>query len=77
MGRRILVVEDEPAIADAVAARLRSEGYEVDVARDGPAGVDARRRARSPTSSSSTSCCPASTGSRCAGGSSATATCRS
>ena len=29
MGRRILVVEDEATIADAVAARLRSEGYEV------------------------------------------------
>ena len=40
MGRRILVVEDEATIADAVAARLRSEGYEVTVARDGLAGVD-------------------------------------
>ena len=40
MGRRILVVEDEATIADAVAARLRSEGYEVTVARDGLSGVD-------------------------------------
>lgn len=40
MGRRILVVEDEATIADAVTARLRSEGYEVNVARDGLAGVD-------------------------------------
>ena len=40
MGRRILVVEDEATIADAVAARLRSEGYEVAVARDGLTGVD-------------------------------------
>jgi DNA-binding response OmpR family regulator len=37
----VLVVEDEPAIADAVAARLRSEGFRVHVAADGPAGVAA------------------------------------
>ena len=35
----ILVVEDEPAIADAVAARLRSEGVRVEIAGDGPSGV--------------------------------------
>jgi DNA-binding response OmpR family regulator len=34
-----LVVEDEASIAEAVAARLRSEGYEVAVAHDGPTGV--------------------------------------
>lgn len=39
MGRRILVVEDEALIADAIAARLRSEGHEVQVAEDGPSGV--------------------------------------
>jgi DNA-binding response OmpR family regulator len=33
------VIEDEEAIASAVAARLRSEGYDVSVAHDGPAGV--------------------------------------
>ncbi len=37
----VLVVEDEPAIADAVAARLRAEGFTVHVAADGPAGVAA------------------------------------
>jgi DNA-binding response OmpR family regulator len=37
--RRIVVVEDEHAIASAVAARLESEGYEVAVAGDGPDGV--------------------------------------
>jgi DNA-binding response OmpR family regulator len=37
--RRILVVEDEPSIAAAVATRLRSEGFAVAVAADGPAGV--------------------------------------
>src|SRR6478735_10720763 len=39
MPRRILVVEDEALIADAIAARLRSEGLEVQVAGDGPTGV--------------------------------------
>lgn len=37
---RVLVVEDEPAIADAVADRLRSEGYEVELAHDGPTAVE-------------------------------------
>ncbi|MEM7275978.1 MAG: response regulator transcription factor [Actinomycetota bacterium] len=36
----ILVVEDEPTIADAVASRLRSEGYLVEVAGDGPTAVE-------------------------------------
>ncbi len=34
---RILVVEDEPDLADAVASGLRREGYAVDVADDGAA----------------------------------------
>ncbi|HSC92187.1 MAG TPA: response regulator transcription factor [Gaiellaceae bacterium] len=38
--RRIVVIEDEDAIADAVAARLRSEGFAVEVAADGPSGVE-------------------------------------
>ncbi len=37
---RIVVVEDEPAIASAVADRLRAAGYEVHIAADGPAGVE-------------------------------------
>ena len=37
--RTILVIEDEAAIADAIAARLRSEGYAVEIAADGLAGV--------------------------------------
>ncbi|UGT43961.1 response regulator transcription factor [Nocardia yamanashiensis] len=40
-GRRILVVEDEPTIAESIAARLRAEGFTVDLAHDGPAGVAA------------------------------------
>jgi DNA-binding response OmpR family regulator len=39
LARTIVVVEDEPPIADAVATRLRSEGFEVSIAADGPAGV--------------------------------------
>jgi len=36
---RVLVVEDEPVINDAVADRLRAEGFEVDQAYDGPGAV--------------------------------------
>jgi DNA-binding response OmpR family regulator len=39
MARTVVVVEDEALIADAIAARLRSEGMEVHVAGDGPTGV--------------------------------------
>lgn len=37
----ILVVEDEPTIAEAVASRLRSEGFDVSVVGDGPSAVEA------------------------------------
>ena len=37
--RTIAVIEDEESIASAVAARLRSEGYRVETAGDGPSGV--------------------------------------
>lgn len=43
VGRRVLVVEDERAIADAVAARLRAEGFRVEVVGDGPGAVAAAR----------------------------------
>ena len=39
--RRVLVVDDEPTIAQSVAARLRAEGFEVEVAADGPSAVAA------------------------------------
>jgi DNA-binding response OmpR family regulator len=38
-GPLICVVEDEEVIAAAVAARLRAEGFTVEVAHDGPSGV--------------------------------------
>ena len=43
--RRVLVVEDDPAIADAVRRRLESEGYAVDAVADGLAAVAAAGRA--------------------------------
>jgi DNA-binding response OmpR family regulator len=45
--RRILVVEDERTIAESVAARLRAEGFAVEVTHDGPGAV-ARARAIRP-----------------------------
>lgn len=37
--RTIAVIEDEAIIAGAVAARLRREGFKVEIAEDGPSGV--------------------------------------
>ena len=37
---RILVVDDEEALASAVATSLRREGYAVDVANDGQGALD-------------------------------------
>src|ERR1700742_5078029 len=39
--RRVLVVEDERTIAEAVAARLRAETFTVEIAYDGPAAIKA------------------------------------
>src|SRR5437667_4522909 len=39
--RTILVVEDERAIAEAVRARLESEGYQVSVVHDGAHAIEA------------------------------------
>ncbi|WP_084497265.1 response regulator transcription factor [Nocardia amamiensis] len=39
--RRILVVDDEITIAQSVAARLRAEGFAVDLAHDGPSAIAA------------------------------------
>ncbi|HVF53852.1 MAG TPA: response regulator transcription factor [Actinomycetota bacterium] len=41
---KIAVVEDEPTIARAIATRLESEGFSVEVASDGPSGVELCRR---------------------------------
>jgi two-component system response regulator RegX3 len=38
---RVLVIDDEPAIRDAVGYSLRAEGFDVDVREDGEAGLAA------------------------------------
>ncbi len=45
-GKSILVVEDEEAIAEAVRARLASEGYRVNVVHDGPQALRAAAQER-------------------------------
>jgi two-component system OmpR family response regulator len=44
-GARILVVDDEPSIVDAVATALRYEGYDVEEAFSGREALDAATRA--------------------------------
>lgn len=44
--RRILVVDDEPTILESVATRLEAEGFDVEVARDGPEAVELAGRLR-------------------------------
>lgn len=39
MPSRILIVDDEPAVADLIEAVLASEGYTVAIARDGAQGL--------------------------------------
>ena len=41
--KKILVVEDQPEIADNLKARLELEGFDVDVANDGKVGVEKSR----------------------------------
>jgi len=41
---RVLIVEDEPALARGLAEALRFQGYDVDVAEDGLKGYEAVRR---------------------------------
>lgn len=38
---RVLIVEDEPDLADPLAYLLRREGYDVEIAEDGPAAISA------------------------------------
>ena len=40
----ILIVEDEPAIATAIAQRLSAEGWRTEVAKDGYSGIDKARK---------------------------------
>jgi two-component system KDP operon response regulator KdpE len=43
LSARVLIVEDDPALRNAVQAMLDRNGYEVDIATDGAAGVTALR----------------------------------
>jgi DNA-binding response OmpR family regulator len=43
---KILIIEDDHAISKALESNLRSEGYEIESANDGPSGLD---RARDPS----------------------------
>ena len=63
----IVVVDDEPNIADLVDLYLAREGFRVLKAATGEGGLHAIRTT-GPASSSSTSASPTSTASRCAGG---------
>ena len=46
MSARILVVEDDRAIATALEDDLRLEGYDVEVVRDGPSAIECASRSR-------------------------------
>ena len=46
MGEKILIVEDETTLQEALAYNLRRQGYEVEVASDGPAALNVARRSR-------------------------------
>src|SRR5262245_35192693 len=43
---RVLIVEDEAALARGLADALRYQGFACDVAGDGPAGYEAARKGR-------------------------------
>ena len=45
-GTRVLLVEDEPALARGLSDTLRAQGFEVQVAADGQEGLDAALAAR-------------------------------
>ena len=42
--KRVLLIEDEPGLVLTLTDRLKSEGYEVGAAADGPAGLERATR---------------------------------
>ena len=46
MAEKILVVEDEPTLQETLAYNLKRQGYAVELAGDGQAGIEAARRAQ-------------------------------
>ena len=55
--QRILIIEDEKRVADALKVGLEENGYQVMVAYDGAMGCASSRRALT-SWSSQTLCCP-------------------
>ena len=43
MGKKILIIDDEPDLVKALTVRLESEGYEIDSAKDGFEGLNKAR----------------------------------
>ncbi len=43
MGKKILVVDDEPDLLVAIKIRLKAAGYDVEVAKDGAEGLEKAR----------------------------------
>lgn len=46
MAKKILVIDDEPELVKAVEIRLKTSGYEVEIAYDGPVGIDKAKEAK-------------------------------
>ncbi|MCX5793937.1 MAG: response regulator [Elusimicrobia bacterium] len=46
MAIKVLIVDDEPAIAESLQAFLQARGYEASSAPDGPEGVAAARKSK-------------------------------
>lgn len=44
MGKRVLIVEDEAPLSTALAEKMRKEGYEAEVAKNGQEGLEAIKR---------------------------------
>ena len=62
---RILIVDDETIVRDSLGAWFRQDGHKVDVVESAQRGAAPRRLRAATTSPSSTSRCPAWTGSSC------------
>ena len=75
--RTILLVEDEPSIAEPLAEAIGREGFDAKVAGTVAEALELAFAAESPISSSSTSCFRTGPGSTCAGSSGRARGCRS
>lgn len=46
MPKKILIIDDEPELVKAVEVRLKTRGYEVEVAHDGLAGIEKTKKVK-------------------------------